>query len=946
MFKILDGRNKFYQWDKNRKLIVEDKSINEVHFCNRYGNTSIIRNTYEVEGLTLVDVPNVILQESFALHVYAFDAEYTKQEDVFNIVARTKPEDYINTEEDIRLWDELAEKLIDLENKVDGEGIQAAVIQYLTDNPPEAGATREEAAQIEQNKTDIEELQREVAAIEIPDVSNFATTGYVDEKIADIDFPEGADLTGYAKKTYVDDAIKNIKHPTPDLSGYAKTSDLTNYAKKSDIPSTSGLATTQYVDEAIEGIDLSGVDNAYYLDLTSTSNIAQSCAERHLLFINAFLEDGKAKLYIKENIATVNADLIRRDTTFYPAVAEKISDTEIKVTRVGVTAKEQKETSIYGIYKFYYANGEWKHIRDSIQLVDLVTSAEVSELVDTKVSEAIGGMGGGSGTPEVAIGTTEPTNGEVLWIDPEQSNDYVTKEQLQSDGSLVENPDGTISTAIGGSRTVVVPAEVAFEQSGSFTNKEGYGRISFGEDYGLNLAAGLDSNKVYRLKTVFKENATGAETVTDIKMTYEKYSSQTEYWTTGAQPFFTGLRIKNKSVWLMVDSSLYETHTLTYILIETLPEYEYNKLNNDFISIDANTMYVNSVGELASKAPIAGNRIESTVIQLVKSGQTANKTYLNQTSPNSAVFGYDNILGGATSFIAGSYNYHNGAGRGYIIGKDNKINAAYGCHLIGDENTAGANYSYMMGKYNESTNTNTYLFGEGLYSGSALQTAVGHWNSEDGLDSYSFFIGCGTGSGDRRNAMTINLENNASFGGTITSQGADYAEYFEWADGNPEAEDRVGYIVALKGDKIVKAQAEDEVLGIISGTVAVLGDNYEWHWSGKYLTDDFGRVIYDLVDKYSEPEEEGEEPIFLGQVKVPRINPEWDATKEYLNRANRAEWDTVGMFGKLFVRDDGSCVVGEYAATGADGLATLATGKTNMYVMERINENIVKVLLK
>lgn len=122
--------------------------------------------------------------------------------------------------------------------------------------------------------------------------------------------------------------------------------------------------------------------------------------------------------------------------------------------------------------------------------------------------------------------------------------------------------------------------------------------------------------------------------------------------------------------------------------------------------------------------------------------------------------------------------------------------------------------------------------------------------------------------------------------------------------------------------------------------MAVLGDNYHWDWKGKYLTDEFGRVIYDSVPKY------GKEGDLLGFFKVPRINPDFNEDEEYIPRAERAEWDCVGMFGKLFVRDDGTCAAGGYASVGANGVATLATGKTNIYVMKRESDNVVKVLLK
>ena len=40
--------------------------------------------------------------------------------------------------------------------------------------------------------------------------------------------------------------------------------------------------------------------------------------------------------------------------------------------------------------------------------------------------------------------------------------------------------------------------------------------------------------------------------------------------------------------------------------------------------------------------------------------------------------------------------------------------------------------------------------------------------------------------------------------GSSFSNGADYAEYFEWSDGNPTNEDRRGLCVVLDGDKILK----------------------------------------------------------------------------------------------------------------------------------------------
>ena len=59
--------------------------------------------------------------------------------------------------------------------------------------------------------------------------------------------------------------------------------------------------------------------------------------------------------------------------------------------------------------------------------------------------------------------------------------------------------------------------------------------------------------------------------------------------------------------------------------------------------------------------------------------------------------------------------------------------------------------------------------------------------------------------------------------------GADYAEYFEWKDGNSSDEDRRGYSVILDGNQIVKATDSDDASKIIGVSYqvipAVVGDS-------------------------------------------------------------------------------------------------------------------------
>lgn len=107
MFKIYDGREKFYQWDTERQLIIDDKEVREVHFCNRTDDCSLVVTTYEKDGLLLADVPNILLQNDWCINVYACGAHYTKYNAKFEVVKRSKPDDYIYNETELKTTETL-----------------------------------------------------------------------------------------------------------------------------------------------------------------------------------------------------------------------------------------------------------------------------------------------------------------------------------------------------------------------------------------------------------------------------------------------------------------------------------------------------------------------------------------------------------------------------------------------------------------------------------------------------------------------------------------------------------------------------------------------------------------------------------------------------------------------------------------------------------------------
>lgn len=305
---------------------------------------------------------------------------------------------------------------------------------------------------------------------------------------------------------------------------------------------------------------------------------------------------------------------------------------------------------------------------------------------------------------------------------------------------------------------------------------------------------------------------------------------------------------------------------------------------------------------------------------------------------------WDSIVnaGGQTSFqntknIYSSILFTTNGG-GYSSSAGNSI--IY-CLLMGRETTCHSK------NYSES-----HAFGLGEYvSTRGTQFVIGKANIKDNKNgstpSYYFIIGNGTQPWDdaRSNALTVDPTGNLAIAGTMSSAGADYAEFFEWKDGNPEAQDRVGYIVALDGDKLTLANEGDYILGVVSGTATVLGDNPEWNWAKRWVTDDFGRIQYeDKVIHHEAEERNGETiPAWDETIKAPVVNPDYDPDQEYTKRADRPEWSAVGMMGKLYVRDDGTCQVNGYCKP-VNGVATSST--TGMRVIERVSDNVIRVVLK
>lgn len=280
-------------------------------------------------------------------------------------------------------------------------------------------------------------------------------------------------------------------------------------------------------------------------------------------------------------------------------------------------------------------------------------------------------------------------------------------------------------------------------------------------------------------------------------------------------------------------------------------------------------------------------------------------------------------------------------------------------HAGGSNTLASGSQSFAEGNETIASGSRSHAMGyktEALYD----QLAIGHYNNTE-LATGGKYSGTGTGSAfvigngadsGKSNAVRIDYNGKLWCKQAYSSTGADYAELFEWADGNPDNEDRRGYFVTMYGKRIKKASAGDYVVGIISGNPSVIG-NADMEWHGQFMRDEFGTFIKEThKETVNEPsiDEGGNVTEVEREVDVEfyRVNPDYDSDAPYTFRLDRPEWDAVGMVGVLPVRDDGTCEVGRYCRCADGGIATLAEerGFDTYMVIERVTDNIVSIVLK
>ena len=366
-----------------------------------------------------------------------------------------------------------------------------------------------------------------------------------------------------------------------------------------------------------------------------------------------------------------------------------------------------------------------------------------------------------------------------------------------------------------------------------------------------------------------------------------------------------------------------ETADEVYLQKEDAEE-QYLKLTDDG---NFKSGYEPSIGEHTSNSFICGGVGNS----------------LDSNSSNSFIGGGSyNFISGDESFIGGGYGNHCDGSESVILGGSNNQIDGFGCNY---SFIAGGEGILVEGDHAFATGRNTiakgYQFVAGKYN--IEKTGVSSADSQSSSENL-FIVGWGT-STTRDNALRIDgtgkCYGESSFGGS----NADFAEYFEWSDGNPNNEDRRGLIVTLDGNKIRPATAEDDyILGVITATGAFIGNLANEHWQDKYVTDVFGERITQQVEIPEKVDENTGETIPAHTVTQFVVNPDYDPEKEYVSREFRQEWDAVGMLGQVVVVDDGTCQVNRYCTPSVNGIGT--AGDKGYRVMERLDDTHIRVLVR
>jgi hypothetical protein len=341
------------------------------------------------------------------------------------------------------------------------------------------------------------------------------------------------------------------------------------------------------------------------------------------------------------------------------------------------------------------------------------------------------------------------------------------------------------------------------------------------------------------------------------------------------------------------------------------------------------------------KSVASGEYAHAEGLQTVASGNYAHAEGWGSiaSSRYAHVEGRGNIASGVGSHVEGADNEASGSDA-HSEGNSTKA-SGISAHAEGSYSVASGLYSHSEGRNTTAASTASHAEGQGttVLAEHSFSHIMGRYGQTLYPSSWHLAYGDVFGGVPGLVAVLEGATGNLYIDGTVMSPAADYAEMFETVDGLPL---EPGYFVTLEEDKIRKVTTEDDyVLGIVSGRSSVVGGAHHLNWQGKYVTDEWGRIKYEEVQMLGEDDVQGD-TLMETKIKAAVLNSEFDASRSYVPRIERPEWVTVGLIGKLLVRDDGTCVKNGYCRPNRDGIATAAS--SGYRVVKRTGSNQILII--
>lgn len=136
-------REMLWQWDYGQRVQLHDVPVGtKVHFSNAaIKPNALVTEAYEDGDGVYANIPNILLQTAGTLTAYIYledgDEGHTEYRKMFIVRDREKPDDYVYTEDEVKTWEVLEERIKALEENGGGgvspDELTAAVDAALTE---------------------------------------------------------------------------------------------------------------------------------------------------------------------------------------------------------------------------------------------------------------------------------------------------------------------------------------------------------------------------------------------------------------------------------------------------------------------------------------------------------------------------------------------------------------------------------------------------------------------------------------------------------------------------------------------------------------------------------------------------------------------------------------------------------------------------------------------